>query len=69
MINPSFKELEKISKSRYSIVIMASKRARRIVDGSKPLCDTAACKPVTIAIDEIMNGKLKYEMPDVKSIK
>lgn len=58
MINPSFKELEKIDKSRYAIVIMASKRARRIVNHSKPLMETDAHKPVTQAIHEIVAEKV-----------
>ena len=62
MINPSFKELEKISKSRYEISIMAAKRAKAIVDGSKPLVeDGDGVKPVTIAINEIMEGKVTKE--------
>lgn len=56
MINPSFQELEKISKSRYEIAIMAAKRARKIVNGSHVLIDTNEEKPVTIAIEEIMQG-------------
>lgn len=47
MINPSFKELEKIDKSRYALVVMTSKRARRIVNGSKNLMETDAQKPIT----------------------
>ena len=58
MINPSFEELEKIHVSRYAIVVMASKRSRRIVDGSKPPIQTKNKKPVSIAIEEIMEGKV-----------
>ena len=42
MINPSFKELEKIDKSRYALVVMTSKRARRIVNGSKNLRNSSS---------------------------
>lgn len=67
MINPSFKELEKIDKSRYAIVIMTSKRARRIVNGSKLLIKTDAQKPITQAIEEIIAGKVtKKEKPQIK---
>lgn len=58
MINPSFRELEKIDKSRYALVVMASKRARRIVNGSKDLINTNAQKPVTQAILEIVDQKV-----------
>ena len=64
MKNPSFEELEKINKSRYAIVSIVSKRARRIVSGSKPLVKSKAAKPTTIAIDELMNGSLTYTMPE-----
>lgn len=58
MINPSFKELEKISNSRYAICVMASKRARKIIDGAEVLIKTKDKNPVTIAIEEIMEGKV-----------
>lgn len=58
MINPSFRELEKIDKSRYALVIMTSKRARRIVNGSKPLMETEAQKPITQALQEIVSEKV-----------
>lgn len=59
MINPSFKELSKISKSRYETCVLVSKRAREIVDGSEILADNPqAHQPVTIALEEIMQGKV-----------
>ena len=58
MINPSFKELEKKNNSRYAICVMASKRARTLIDGSEPLIKSKARNPVTIAIEEIMEGKV-----------
>lgn len=64
MINPSFIELSRISESRYAIVSVASKRARRIVAGSKPLVQTRAHNPVSIAIEEIMDGDVTFTMPE-----
>lgn len=58
MINPSFKELSKISPSRYEVCVMVMKRARRLVDKSKPKVVSNAAKPVTLALDEIMAGKV-----------
>jgi hypothetical protein len=63
MINPSFRELEKIDKSRYALVVMASKRARRIVNGSKALIKTNAKKPVTQALAEIVACKVTKKNP------
>ncbi len=59
MNNPSFKELSEISSSRYEICMMASKRARRIVNGSDLLTKDKEDKPVTQALHEIMEGKVK----------
>ncbi len=61
MLNPSFRELEKISKSRYDIAMMTAKRAKEIIDGDNLLVKTKAKKPVTIAIEEIMAGKIVKE--------
>lgn len=58
MINPSFLELREIDDSRYRIVMMVSKRARDLVDGANPLIPTKGAKPVTLALEEIMEGKV-----------
>ena len=39
MINPSVVDLLQKTKDRYSLVILTSKRARQIIDGSKPQVD------------------------------
>lgn len=69
MLRPSYTDLlEVISKdtdditlgSRYTIVIAAAKRARQLVDHAKPLVnDTKVDKPVSIAINELYQGKIK----------
>lgn len=59
MNNPSFKELSEISSSRYEICMMSAKRARRIVNGSDILTKKIENKPVTQALQEIMEGKVK----------
>lgn len=69
MINPSFEELRKINDSRYAIVMITSKRAKRLVEKSKPLIETNSQKPVTIALEELMQGKISYESTDLESIK
>lgn len=61
MNNPSFKELSKISSSRYEICMMCAKRARRIVNGSDPLTKERESKPVTQALHEIMEGKVRKD--------
>ena len=58
MINPSFKELSEVSPSRYEVCVMVMKRARRLVDHSKPQVHSKGAKPVTVALDEIMAHKV-----------
>lgn len=60
MYTPSIKELSDVSDSRYTLVMLTSKRARELVEGAKPLIDTKSIKPVSIAIEEIVKGKITY---------
>ncbi len=57
---PSFHELEEIGDSRYSLVMLVSKRAREIVAGNPPLINTNLEKPVSIAIEEAMEGAIRF---------
>lgn len=60
MINPSIVDLLKKVDDRYSLVIVTSKRARQIIAGKKPLVHVDSQKPLTIAINEVNEGKVKY---------
>ena len=77
MIHPSYTELiEAINtnsedddttmslNSRYSLVLAASKRARQIIAGSKPMVEGAeGKKPLSVAIDELyteQNRQLRH---------
>lgn len=61
VVNKDVEEGEtKVVNSRYSIVLATSKRARQIIDGDEPMVDAkAGTKPLSVAIDELNNGKLK----------
>ena len=71
MIHPSYTELMKVVNSevepgevpvvnsRYSIVMATSKRARQIIAGEEPLVPTKGRKPLSIAVDELNQGKIK----------
>ena len=61
MIKPSIDELLVKVDSKYSLVVAAAKRARRIVEGSPVLVETDSKKPVTRALFEIAAGKITYE--------
>lgn len=72
MLHPSYSDLmkvvnkdveegeTKIVNSRYSIVLATSKRARQLIDGDMPLVMAKdGEKPLSIAIDELNNAKIK----------
>ncbi len=70
MLNPSFRELDKLGDSRYTLAMLTSKRARRIIDGEKPLVETKSKQPVSIALEEVLEKKVTYRRPDnINSIK
>lgn len=70
MLHPSYVELmnvvnsevqegeEPVVSSRYSIVMAASKRARQIVAGDEAFVYNETEKPLSIAVDEINQGKV-----------
>ena len=61
MINPSIVDLLTKVEDRYSLVIVTSKRARQLIDGSKQLVDVDSKKALTIAINEVNDGAVGYE--------
>lgn len=61
MINPSIVELLKKVEDRYSLVLLSSMRARQIIDGAETFVDVESKKPLTIAINEINEGFVKYK--------
>ena len=60
VVNKDVQEGEtKVFNSSYSIVMATAKRAREIIDGSMPLVDAKMGeKPLSIAIDEMNQGKM-----------
>ncbi|RVU54767.1 DNA-directed RNA polymerase subunit omega [Anaerosphaera multitolerans] len=63
MIIPSFSEIKDVTNSRYELVILTAKRARKIVDGAKPLIETDSTNPVTISIEEILDKSIVFGEP------
>jgi DNA-directed RNA polymerase subunit omega len=70
VVNKDVEEGEtKIVNSRYSIVLATSKRARQLIDKDAPLVHPKnADKPLSTAIEELNEGKLKIiaEQPSVE---
>lgn len=71
MLHPSYSEImevvngdaesgeQPIVQSRYSIVLATAKRARQIIDGDEPLAKANVNKPLSIAVEEVYEGKVK----------
>ncbi|MBP5453605.1 MAG: DNA-directed RNA polymerase subunit omega [Lachnospiraceae bacterium] len=71
MLHPSYSDLmkvvnsdvepgeAKVVNSRYSIVMATSRRARQIVAGDEPYVEAEGKKPLSIAVDELNQGKIK----------
>ena len=72
MIHPSYSDLMEVAnegvepgeqpvvQSRYSIVLATAKRARQIIAGDEPYIDGAeGKKPLSIAVEELYEGKIK----------
>ncbi|MGN0438153.1 MAG: DNA-directed RNA polymerase subunit omega [Lachnospiraceae bacterium] len=71
MIHPSYTDLmevvnsdvepgeQPVVQSRYSIVLATAKRARQIIAGDTPLVDSNGLKPLSTAVEELYEGKVK----------
>jgi len=71
MLHPSYSDLmavvnsevepgeQPVVQSRYSIVMATSKRARQIIGGDEPLVPNKGKKPLSIAVEELYNSKVK----------
>ena len=71
MLHPSYSDLMKVVNSevepgeapvvnsRYSIVMATAKRARQIIGGDEPLVTGKCDKPLSLAVEELNQGKIK----------
>ena len=71
MLHPSYSDLMKVVNSevergeapvvnsRYSIVMATSKRARQIISGDEPMIESNDKNPLSVAVDELNQGKIK----------
>ncbi|MDQ7829120.1 MAG: DNA-directed RNA polymerase subunit omega [Armatimonadota bacterium] len=63
MIKPPLEALLDRVENKYALVIVAAKRARQLKEGALPLVDVDSSNPVTVALEEIAAGKIRYEAP------
>ena len=62
IVKPTVNELLNYAENRFALVIATSKRARQIANGEKKLTDVDDESPVTLAANEINEGKIEiYE--------
>jgi DNA-directed RNA polymerase subunit omega len=71
MLHPSYTDLMKVVNSdvepgeqpvvnsRYSIVLATAKRARQIINGADTYVTVSCNKPLSIAVEELYEGKVK----------
>lgn len=71
MLHPSYTDLmrvvnsdvepgeQPVVNSRYSIVLATAKRARQIINNAEPLVRSATGKPLSIAVEELYQSKIK----------
>lgn len=76
MLHPSYTDLinavnsgvepgeEPVVQSRYSIVIATAKRARQLIAGEDPMIVTRGKKPLSIAVEELYQSKVKILSED-----
>lgn len=76
MLHPSYADLIKVVNSgveegedpvvssRYSIVMATSKRARQIIAGDEELVDGRGKKPLSVAVEELNQGKIRILTDD-----
>ena len=71
MLHPSYSDLMKVVNSevepgeapvvnsRYSIVMATAKRARQLISGEEALVAEKTLKPLSVAVEELNQGKIK----------
>ena len=64
MVKPTVKELLEHAENRFALVIATSRRARQIANGDKKLTEVDAESPVTLAANEINEGKVEIYKAD-----
>ena len=60
MADPSINKLLEVVDSRYTLVVLAAKRARQLLSGDEQKVAAKASKDVTIALEEISEGDILY---------
>lgn len=60
MLKPNIDELMEKVDSRYTLVMVVAKRARQLIETQEQLIETESKKPISIAVEEFYEDKVKY---------
>ena len=63
LLHPPIDEIKQKADSRYTLVIMAAKRARDLVSGKPSLVTIDNYVPISIAAEEIVQDEITYRRP------
>ena len=64
MAQVPIEELLKQSGSLYKLVLLAAKRAKEVADGAPRLVESDHRKVTSVALEEILQGKVLYKAPE-----
>ena len=67
IVKPTVTELLKRAANRYELVIATARRARQIAAGAEPKTNVKEESPVTLAANEIAEGKVSIEEENEKN--
>ena len=63
LLHPPIDEIKQKADSRYTLVIMAAKRARDLVADKPALVEIENNVPISIAAEEIVRNEISYRRP------
>lgn len=68
IVEPTVNELLNHAENRFALVIATSKRARQIANGDEKLTNVEEESPVTLAANEINEGKIEICQEKVEEV-
>ncbi|MDR1272384.1 MAG: DNA-directed RNA polymerase subunit omega [Clostridiales Family XIII bacterium] len=61
LLNPPINLIREKADSRYTLVVLAAKRARDLIEGKPKLADTDNIVPISIASEEIADDLITWK--------
>jgi DNA-directed RNA polymerase subunit omega len=66
LLYPPINEIREKADSRYTLVVLAAKRARDLIAGKPSLTTSDSGVPISIAAEEIMEDLITYSRPEAE---